>query len=225
MNTMRARVHTRILSVGTMGLIVVGTLSGCGAAPWTVPSEPAAPTQTTSSAPEPIEVVVNDLATGSVQRSLTAGAISLGIDYYSTLTMDKWTADANKPLTFNLKGTLLGDDGQQIYLSRVTVVAGVTGPDGALTAPAPISDLATVTPGYSIKDPYTYNQTFILPAVDAAATSLTLSFTYELLLQTTPTSTEYAKQTATDTLTIALAQEDTGEAASEAPPTDAPAED
>ena len=163
---------------------------------------------------------MNDLATGSVQRSLTAGAIALGIDYYSTLTMDKWTADANKPLTFNLKGTLLSDAGQQIYLSRVTLVLGVNGPDGALPAPAAIGDLATVSPGYSIKDPYTYNQTFILPAVDQAATSLTLSFTYELLLQTTPTSTEYAKQTATDTLTIALAQTeeaDTGAVQEEAP--------
>lgn len=219
MKTMRAHGFTRMVPLAVMGLVVTGVLSGCGTAPWAEPTASSTPTPTATT-PAPIEVIVNDLATGSVQRSLTAGAIALGIDYYSTLTMDKWTADANKPLTFNLKGTLLSDAGQQIYLSRVTLVLGVNGPDGALPAPAAIGDLATVSPGYSIKDPYTYNQTFILPAVDQAATSLTLSFTYELLLQTTPTSTEYAKQTATDTLTIALAQTeepDTGAVQEEAP--------
>jgi hypothetical protein len=212
MKTMRAHRLSRIIPMTAMGLIVAGALSGCGAAPWDEATASSTPTPTAST-PKPIEVIVNDLATGSVQRALTAGAISLGVDYYSTLTMDKWTADANKPLTFNIKGTLLSDAGQQVYLSRVTLVLGVNGPDGALPAPAAIGDLATVSPGYSIKDPYTYNQTFILPAVDAAATSLTLSFTYELLLQTTPTSTEYAKQTATDSLTIALAETETEETA------------
>jgi hypothetical protein len=207
---MRAHKFGRVAPLVLTGLIVVGALSGCGAAPWAAPTASSTPTPTAST-PEPIEVIVNDLATGSAKRSLTAGAITLGVDYYSTLTMDKWTADASKPLTFNIKGSLAGDAGQQVYLSRVTLVLGVNGPDGALPAPAAIGDLATVSPGYSIKDPYTYNQTFILPAVDEAATSLTLSFTYELLLQTTPTSTEYAKQTATDSLTIALAQPEVDE--------------
>jgi hypothetical protein len=75
----------------------------------------------------------------------------------------------------------------------------------SLPAPGALSDQASVAPGYLVKSPYSYSQTFVLPAVDAAATEVTLSFTYELLLQTTPTSTAYAKQTATDTLTIAIA--------------------
>ncbi|PRY70449.1 hypothetical protein B0I08_101585 [Glaciihabitans tibetensis] len=203
---MRALRTTRIVSWAAVALVAVSSLTACGAPPWTESSATPTPTPVATS-PAPIEVIVNDLATGSVQRSLSAGAIALSVDYYSTLTMDKWTAAANKPLTFNLKGSLLTDDGQQIYISRVSLVVGVNGPLGPLAAPPTISDLATVSPGYPMKDPYTYNQTFILPAVDETATSLTLSFTYELLLQTTPTSTEYAKQTAADTLTIALATE------------------
>jgi hypothetical protein len=46
---------------------------------------------------------------------------------------------------------------------------------------------------------------FTIPAFDAAATSVSLTITYEMLLQTTPTSTQYAKQTATDDLSIVLA--------------------
>ena len=45
-----------------------------------------------------------------------------------------------------------------------------------------------------------------MPAVDPTATSITVSFTYELLLQTTRTSKAYSKQSASDTLTIAIAQ-------------------
>jgi hypothetical protein len=48
-------------------------------------------------------------------------------------------------------------------------------------------------------------QTFNVGEVPAEATSVTLQFTYEYLVQTTPTSNEYAKQTATDTLTVAIA--------------------
>jgi hypothetical protein len=121
--------------------------------------------------------------------------------------MDQWKADANKPISFSLIGALGTDQGQGVYLSRVSVVVAVSGPKGQLDAPAPLSDQSTVSPGYDIKSPYSYSQTFILPAVDPTATSVTLSFTYELLIQTTPTSTAYAKQTASDQITIAIASE------------------
>jgi hypothetical protein len=43
--------------------------------------------------------------------------------------------------------------------------------------------------------------------VPSNAISVTVQFTYDFLVQTTPTSNEYAKQTASDTLTIAIAQQ------------------
>ncbi|MBC7724481.1 MAG: hypothetical protein H7146_07005 [Burkholderiaceae bacterium] len=185
---------------GILVAAMVAGLAGCSGT-WGL----AAPVASASPSPSAIVAIVNDLAAGSTTRELTVGNIGLSADYYSTLAMDQWTAAANKPLTFSLLGSLVGDEGQGIYLSRVTVAMAVTGPDGPLPAPAPLTDQTTITPGYLVKSPYTYSQTFILPAVDAAATSIALSFTYELLLQTTPTSTQYAKQTATDLLTIAIA--------------------
>ncbi|MFB2586603.1 hypothetical protein [Herbiconiux liukaitaii] len=185
-------------------------LSACGTAPWdqpgfntsaATPSSSARPT-----APATITPVINELASGSARHTLQAGDIALTLDYYSTLSMDQWTAEANKPLTFSLTGALGTDDGQSFYLSRVTLTPGVDGPLGSLPAPAPLTDQASVPPGYYIKSPYSYSQTFILPALDPAATSITVSFTYEILLQTAPGSGDYAKQTATDQLTIAIAQ-------------------
>jgi hypothetical protein len=190
----------------------VAGLGGCGTAPWdqsqfnTTSASPT-PTKTATPTPAPtITPVVNELASGSAQHQLQAGDISLTVDYYSTLSMDQWTAEANKPITFTLKGTLGTDDGQSIYLNRVTVTPAVSGATGPLPAPAPISDQSTQPQGYYIKAPYSYTQTFILPALDPAATSITLSFTYEILQQTAPGSGDYAKQTAADTLTIAIAQ-------------------
>lgn len=198
----------RLTAAAVVAATTALALAGCGTAPWDqsqfstdAPVTSAAP----STAPATITPIVNELATGSTQHQLQAGDISLTVNYYSTLNMGEWTPDANKPISFSMVGTLGTDQGQQIYLSRVTLTPSVDGPTGALPAPAALSDQAPIAPGYLIKNPYSYSQTFIIPAVDPAATSMTLSFTYEILLQSTPTSNEYAKQTAYDQLTIALA--------------------
>ena len=119
--------------------------------------------------------------------------------------MGQWTAGANKPLSLTATAALGTDDGKAVYLSKVSVFPGVAGPDGALTAPDTQVDVSDLENGYFMKAPQSYGQTFVWPAIDEEATSLTLSFTYELLIQTTPTSSTYAKQTASDTLTIAIA--------------------
>ena len=197
----------RSKSIAAVAVVIATTLalSACGTPPWEQPG--ALPGNTpTPTATRQITTVINELATGSTQHELTAGNITLTVDYYSDLTMDQWTADANKPLSFTMTADLANDEGQKVYLSQVTLVAAVTGPDGPLESPEASMDRSAVNPGYLVKAPYSYSQTFILPPIDPAATSVTLSIKYELLLQTTPTSAEFAKQTAADTLTIAIAQ-------------------
>ena len=200
----------RSITVTGLALAAAVALSGCGTAPWDQPgfnTASATPTRSsTPTAPATITPIVNELATGSAHHTLQAGDIALSVDYYSTLSMDQWTAEANKPLTFSLQGTLGSDQGQSIYLSRVSLTPAVSGPTGPLTSPSPITDQSSTAPGYYIKAPYTYSQTFILPALDPSATSVTLSFTYEILLQTAPGSGDYAKQTASDQLTVAIAE-------------------
>jgi hypothetical protein len=198
--TNASRSRYRIAATAGVALASALALSGCGAAPFL--GDPSASPTPTSGA---ITSVENDLATGSVTRDLTAGNIGIAVNYWSDLPMDEWTAGANKPLNLSLSATLANDEGQRVYLSQVSVVAAVTGPEGALASPASLVDQASVAPGYQVKAPYSYSQSFVLPALDPAATSISLAITYELLLQTTPTSAEFAKQTATDLLTIAIA--------------------
>lgn len=191
------------LATGLAGILLLA-LSGCSAAPWDgAGATTAVPTSTPTIRPT-VTPVINELATGSTKHKLQAGDVSMEVTYWSTLSMDKWTPDATKPVSFSLMGTLGTDQGQSVYLSRVSLTTAVSGPLGPLESPAVSGDQSTVSPGYLIKAPYSYSQTFILPAVDPTATQVTLNFTYEILLQTTPTSTEYAKQTATDSVTIAL---------------------
>ena len=187
---------------GFAGLLVILALAGCGAAPWADGGDGPSPSASTSTVPAPVP---NDLSSGSTQRTLTAGAVSATVDYWSELSMDKWTASALKPLKLSLVTTVSPSDGQKVYLQRATMVAVPGNASGALTALDPQIDQATTPPGYLVLSPYSYSQQFTVGAVPAEATFVTIELTYDFLVQTTPTSTEYAKQTATDTLTVAIA--------------------
>ncbi|MCO5952775.1 hypothetical protein [Microbacterium yannicii] len=180
--------------------LAVAALAGCGPAPWD-PAGGGTPTASSTAVPTPVP---NDLSGGATQRTLTAGAVTATIDYWSTLAMDQWTADAVKPVSISLITTVQPDDGQKVYLQRASMTAVPSTPTGALEALPPQLDASTVSPGYLVLDPYSYSQTFNVGPVPPEATFVTLQFSYDFLVQTTPTSSEYAKQTATDTLTVAL---------------------
>ncbi|MFF7681971.1 hypothetical protein ACFZA2_04345 [Microbacterium sp. NPDC007973] len=193
--------------IGAAALLVAGAfaLAGCGAPPWAQGGAPAtasaSPTPTASSAPQPVR---NDLSSGSTQRPLTAGAVSATVDYWSTLSMDRWTPTALKPVSLSMVTTVSPDDGQKVYLQRATMTA-VPGNAAQSFSPLAAQTDQTDAPGYLVLSPYSYSQTFNVGEVPAEATFVTLQFTFEFLVQTTPTSNEFAKQTASDTLTVAIA--------------------
>jgi hypothetical protein len=200
---MPATTRTRLAAL-TVAAGLTFALSACGQAPWAGLSSDGSTAPATSTAKPTVTAIENDLATGSTQRVINAGDVALTVDYSSALNMGEWTAGANKPVSFSVSGALGTDDGQSVFLSKVSLITGVAGPTGALDAPLPTVDQSDLENGYFMKAPYSYGQTFVLGAIDPAATSVTLSFTYELLVQTTPTSTEFAKQTASDQIVVAI---------------------
>jgi hypothetical protein len=182
-------------------LILALVLSGCSTPPWIAPTASPTASPTPTEVPQPVP---NDLSSGSTERGLTAGPLAISIDYWSTLTMDKWTADALKPVSLSMITQITPNDGQKVYLQRATMVAT---PMSATETLDPLSaqvDSATTNPGYLVLDPYSYSQTFTVGPVPEDATHVSLEFTYEYLVQATPTSSDYAKQTATDTITVAI---------------------
>ncbi|MGP3535834.1 hypothetical protein ACTU3I_13630 [Microbacterium sp. RD1] len=203
-----ARSARRRAGIGiATALVALLALPACGPAPWNVGGgggdDPTPrPSRTASSAPQPVP---NDLSSGATERTLQAGAVGATVNYWSTLSMDRWTPTALKPVSLSMVTTVTPDDGQQVYLQRATMIA-VPGNGTESFAPlAPQTDQSSVSPGYLVLAPYSYSQTFNIGEVPAEATFVQLQFTYDFLVQTTPTSAEYAKQTASDTLTIAIA--------------------
>jgi hypothetical protein len=194
-----------IATIAATGLVI--TLTACGTPPWADPSlAPNAHESSSASASRPATItpIANDLASGSAKRTLTAGDITLTVNYWSDLAMNKWTTQANKPLSISATATVGTDAGQAVYLSKLTITPSVSGGGKTLPTPAVLSDPASVSPGYAIKSPYSYTQTFTLPPLDKRVRSIALTLDYELLLQTTPTSDAYAKQSVSDSLTIAI---------------------
>mgnify|MGYP003417310657 FL=1 len=172
------------------------------AAPSATPSDGAGASATPSPAPTLVQIV-NDLASGSAQRTLTAGAASLTATYWSDLDMGSWTPDASKPVSLSLIATLDGD--APIYLSRLHVVSIVRDETGTLVTELPqIADDARVTPGYAIGDPFSYSTTILVSPLDESARSVELTFSYEVLIATDAKGDAFAKQTAVDTLTVAI---------------------
>ncbi|GAA2989127.1 hypothetical protein GCM10010460_27020 [Microbacterium terrae] len=194
------RNRDRVRNTVIVGMVAAMSLVGCSAPPWDTGAT-GTPTPTSTAVPTPVP---NDLSSGSTQRELVAGAVTATVDYWSTLSMDRWTATAVKPVSISMTTTVTPDDGQKVYLQKATMIAVPSSSTGPLEALSPQVDASTVSPGYLVLSPYSYSQTFNVGPVPEDAESVTLQFTYDFLVQTTPTSTEYAKQTATDTLTIAI---------------------
>ncbi|GAA0491542.1 hypothetical protein [Microbacterium aurantiacum] len=186
-----------------VALVAGAVLTGCGTPPWEGGGGSASdPTATpTATAPAPVP---NDLSSGSTQRELQAGAVAATIDYWSTLSMDQWTPGALKPLNLSLSTTVTPDDGKKVYLQQASVVAIPATASGQLAPLAAQTDTATVNPGYLVLSPQSYSQTFLVGEMPAEADRVILQITYDFLMQTAPDSADYAKQTATDVLTVAL---------------------
>lgn len=204
--------------IAASGAVVVAlALTACGTPPWAMntptPVESAAPSASVTEPSPSITVpppVPNDLSSGSTQRTITAGAVTATINYWSTLRLDKWTPNALKPITLSLVATLTPASKQKVYIQSATMTAVPANGSQTFSALAPQADQAATTPGYLAKDPYSYSQTFNTGSVPDEATYVTLNFQYDFLIQTTPTSTEYQKQTATDSVTVAIAPQPAG---------------
>ena len=133
---------------------------------------------------------------------IKASGLTVNATYDPRLPVADWTASVNKPLSLSLTTVNGRKGGQKIYLTRVTVTITARDDTGPLDSPRPLVDTANISPGFIVTFPYTYGQDFVVPSLDEGATSVTLDFTYEFLLQVSKDSRDYYKQTAIDTLVV-----------------------
>ena len=78
-------------------------------------------------------------------------------------------------------------------------------PDGGTQALETLIDKADVKIGFVITAPTSFGQVFTLPPAAAGTRWLTVTLTYQLLVQTAPEEKRYSRQAAVDILEIALA--------------------
>lgn len=188
--------------------------SGCSTPPWqqeAAPSPgstgtPASPVTSPTPSPTPTRAEVeNDLAKGSLKRTLTAGAAELKVTYWSTLDLREWAPPVPKPLNVVASATLDGGaKDQNVYLSAVRVNTTATAEDGSPQVLEPVQDSADVKPGYLITKPSSFQQVFSLSAAPAGSTAVQVTVTYELLIQSAPDSKTYLRQATSDTFQVPL---------------------
>ncbi len=215
-----SRSGPRRLAAAGLSLLASIALGGCGTPPWKAGTTPAtaspssaspksasaSPTPTPAVAPsKSTQPVRNDLGTGSAKRNIEAGGVRLSINYWSTLAMSDWTEGAAKPLNLSASAKFIDGSEQNIFLSKVSVNIAVAGVKGQLQGPRPLVDTSSVSPGYLIKAPNSYGQVFTIPALATGATAVTLTMTYEMLVQSAPKAKTYAKQTGSNDLVIPIA--------------------
>lgn len=204
------------LAAATALLLPLVALTACGQvqAAAGLPVETATPSASATPTPEPtpvaVEPVANDLALGSAHHQLQAGGMDLAVDYWSSLDMGSWTAEAAKPvqLAATITGPNLGTGKKQqrAYISSFSVTSSIVAADGTVTAGTTVQDVSRQTPGYLAMAPYAYSTSFVVPAVPEGTRSVELLISYDVLEQSAPGADDYSKQTANDTLTVAIAQ-------------------
>jgi len=199
------------------GVVLAATLalSACSGVPGLSPKPEAAPSvplvrvpkdAATSASPSPTEPATpsrNDLKSGSITRTIRVPGVTTRVTYSTPLEVASWTPEVSKPVNVSLTAVRGSKRDQKIYLTRVRADVGVSDGSGSLEGPAPLSDEASISPGFIVTSPFTYGQVFVIPAVDGGGQSLTIDFTYEFLLLVS--SRDYAKQTARDSITVPLA--------------------
>lgn len=210
---------------GTLAVLALSAVllaGGCGTPPWqqgaasASPETPASPaasasppdsaSPSTSTTPSASTAPVqNDLATGSLKRTLTAGAAELKVTYWSTLDLGDWVPQVPKPLNVVASATLDGGaKGQNVYLSAARVATTAYAADGTPQVLKTVSDTSDVKPGYLITKPSSFQQVFSLPAAPEGCTALQISITYELLIQSAPDSKTYLRQATSDSFQVPL---------------------
>jgi hypothetical protein len=193
------------------GAVVLLLLGGCTALteqpatprPNTPTAIPAVtPTPSDSGSPSAAPSTRNDLAKMPLRRSLKAGSVTVQVEYSSSVPVTAWRTSVPKPLRVTMTAVNTGKRGQKIYLTKLTGDVTVYDEAGPIDSPRDMVDAASLSPGYIVTAPNTYNQTFSLGSIDSAATSVTIDFAYEIVLEIDRTARDYAKQSVTDSITV-----------------------
>jgi hypothetical protein len=196
----------RKAAIGVAAALLCGSVTGCtslseltssskalpGAS---AKSSPSAKPSPSSSAATPVATRASGpLDTGTVTHRIKQGNFSVQLTYWTSDNAKAYTAATLK--TINVAAHI--EDADSTH--RVTVSSfQVIQDDGTKRVVA-----ATDAGSFDVTPPYPYNTIVTLPAATTGATTLTLSFRLDLLVETAPKSNSYYRSTVLDSLTLPL---------------------
>jgi hypothetical protein len=194
-------------SMALAGLVAGALLTGCSTPHFadmspqvTNKAEAAAPKTTsvakTATIVKPKVRPTGDLAKGSLVRKLDAGALSLVVNYWSDQDPATWSAD--KAVVLRLSAHLerkgvISPTAVPVKISRFWVTLD----DGTSVA-----TLVDDRGEFVITPPYSYGSALTIRPANKTATSAIMSVEFDLLIETTPTSKAYFRQTVLDTVNL-----------------------
>ena len=213
------RTHLRRWSGGVAAIVLVAGLAACSdnATPAQYsPTSSAIPTsQLSLGAPtgdeptdEPTKEPRNDLRKLPLKRTLNAGPLRVKVKYDSGLKLKRWYPDRSKPLRINLTAVNRNKPKQKIYLTRATANITAYDDQGQIGDAQSVKDSADVSPGYIVTSPNSYNESLSIPPLDSGSLWMTIDLSYEFVMEVdrTKEGRDFAKQVATDTITVPLAR-------------------
>lgn len=196
----------RTAAIGVAAAVLCGSLTGCSSLteltssskplPGTsAKSSPSAKPSATSTAVTAVATRASGpLDTGTVTHRIKQGTFSVQLTYWTSDNAKTYTAGTLK--TINVAAHVEDTDSTH----RVTVSSfQVIQDDGTTRVVA-----ATDSGSFDVTPPYPYNTIVTLPAATTGATSLTLSFRLDLLVETAPKANSYYRSTVLDALTLPL---------------------
>lgn len=137
-----------------------------------------------------------DLASGSLTRSLDAGALQLVTSYWTSQDPTTWTA--GQAVTLRLSAHIEGSDGKHaVKVSRFVATL-----DDGTTVSGLIDDRGE----FVITPPYSYSSALAIRPADHAATAASIAVEFDLLVETSPLSGQFFRQTVLDTVHLTFAK-------------------
>jgi hypothetical protein len=148
------------------------------------------PTTTPTTASTTVRHVGGGLSGGSTVHRVAVGSRSLVITYWTTRNVSTWTSSQTAPVQISAR--INGSDRERVYVTGFRATFAPAG--GAART------LDTDTGRFVISARYSYAGAVVVPAMSSHTSSAQLQVQFDLLVETTPGSGQYYRQTAIDSV-------------------------
>lgn len=189
-------VRNRRIALAVAMMAGIASLSACSLGSMTpglnTAKDPAdaatASNSATSKIPKDVhQCIVQDMVTGSTHHAQHAGPVAVGFDYWTDQDMCSWDGS---PIHISFAFHAKSDQGNKVRITQAKVTTS--------TGKMLLDDIGQ----FEVEAPLSYGSGFDTLPPTSTKRVMKLRIQVDLLVETTPTSGEFARQTVFDNLTL-----------------------